>query len=200
MLDHPCAVRLARDLDEQRRDGRAYTLVTTEQMAATLTIGSSARANHAIVVAGALTLPEADLPMDAYLLGVWLGARTFASIHPTADAINRAPTFSPDKSGGMPSALAPENVGTRFSASVGRGRALIPRDKHIPTVYLRASEQQRRSLLAGLLDTDGTVNRDGATEFTTTSLQLAQDMYELIGSLGFRPALREGRASSKERT
>src|SRR5260370_14792779 len=115
---------------------REYTLVTTEQMAATLTIGSSARANHAIVVAGALTLPEADLPIDPYFLGVWLGDSTFASIHPTADPINRAPTSSPDKSGGMSSALAPENVGTRFSASVARSRALIPKNKHIPTVHL----------------------------------------------------------------
>src|SRR5260370_2490084 len=31
--------RLPRDLSEQRRDGRAYTLVTTERMAATLKVG-----------------------------------------------------------------------------------------------------------------------------------------------------------------
>jgi replicative DNA helicase len=30
-------------------------------------------------------------------------------------------------------------------------------NKHIPPTYLRASEAQRRQLLAGLLDTDGTV-------------------------------------------
>src|SRR5205807_4302380 len=62
----------------------------------------------------------------------------------------------------------------------GRLRALGLRlNKHIPAIYLRASEQQRRALLAGLLDTDGTVNRFGAVEFTTTSPQLAQDVYEL---------------------
>src|SRR5258708_18095245 len=31
-------------------------------------------------------------------------------------------------------------------------------NKHIPIPYLRASEQKRRDLLAGLLDPDGTVN------------------------------------------
>src|SRR6266480_2392261 len=44
--------RLARDLSEQRRDGRAYTLITTERMATTLKVGSPARANHAVLVAG----------------------------------------------------------------------------------------------------------------------------------------------------
>src|ERR1700693_6205505 len=33
----------------------------------------------------------------------------------------------------------------------------VPRNKHIPAEYLRGSEEQRRALLAGLLDTDGTV-------------------------------------------
>lgn len=38
-------------------------------------------------------------------------------------------------------------------------------DKHIPQRYLRASESQRRALLAGLLDTDGTVGASGSVQF-----------------------------------
>lgn len=34
-------------------------------------------------------------------------------------------------------------------------------NKHIPVEYLRAAETQRRALLAGLLDTDGTVTHGG---------------------------------------
>ncbi|HEX3643761.1 MAG TPA: hypothetical protein VHV10_20930, partial [Ktedonobacteraceae bacterium] len=45
---------------------------------------------------------------------LWVGK---AQPHPT-DALKRVPTFSPDKSGPVSSALAPESVGTRFSASV----------------------------------------------------------------------------------
>jgi replicative DNA helicase len=59
-------------------------------------------------------------------------------------------------------------------------------DKHIPAIYLRASEMQRRSLLAGLLDTDGTVTGGGAVLLCTTSRQLAEDACELIVSLGYR--------------
>jgi replicative DNA helicase len=61
--------------------------------------------------------------------------------------------------------------------------------KHIPTMYLRASEAQRRSLLAGLLDTDGTVASGGAVQFSVTSRRLAEDTRELIVSLGYRCGL-----------
>ena len=59
-------------------------------------------------------------------------------------------------------------------------------DKHIPGSYLRASEWQRRELLAGLLDTDGTVTSGGCVQFTSTSERLAADVRELVVSLGYR--------------
>ena len=59
-------------------------------------------------------------------------------------------------------------------------------DKHIPTAYLRASVSQRRALLAGLLDTDGTVSAGGCPQFTTTSQRLLDDVSDLIAGLGYR--------------
>ncbi|KKC06174.1 replicative DNA helicase [Mycobacterium nebraskense] len=59
-------------------------------------------------------------------------------------------------------------------------------NKHIPTEYLRGSETQRRALLAGLLDTDGTVTAGGAVQFSVTNQRLASDAAELIVSLGYR--------------
>jgi len=122
---------------------RTYTLVTTEEMAATLTVGLDGQANHSVAVIGPLVLPDANLPIAPYTVGVWLGESNSYS-------------------------------------------------KHIPAIYLRASERQRRALLAGLLDTDGTVSRHGAIEFTSISSQLTENVYELICSLGFRPSIRQG--------
>ncbi len=59
-------------------------------------------------------------------------------------------------------------------------------NKHIPADYLRASEAQRRALLAGLLDTDGTVTMGGSAQFTGTNRHLVSDVAELIVSLGYR--------------
>jgi replicative DNA helicase len=62
-------------------------------------------------------------------------------------------------------------------------------NKHIPVQYLRASQAQRRALLAGLLDTDGYVNKTGTVQFAVTSERLAEDTMELILSLGYRATM-----------
>ncbi|MEJ7629650.1 MAG: replicative DNA helicase [Nocardioidaceae bacterium] len=59
-------------------------------------------------------------------------------------------------------------------------------NKHIPQDYLRGSVAQRRALLAGLLDTDGTVTSGGSVQFCVTNERLASDTFELIVSLGYR--------------
>ncbi|MEU1421669.1 replicative DNA helicase [Kitasatospora sp. NPDC005751] len=59
-------------------------------------------------------------------------------------------------------------------------------DKHIPAEYLRGSIAQRRALLAGLLDTDGTVNRTGSVQFAVTNRVLAESFRELVVGLGYR--------------
>lgn len=63
-------------------------------------------------------------------------------------------------------------------------------NKHIPKAYLRSSIQQRRDLLAGLLDTDGSGFTTGRVEYYTTSEQLKNDVFELIMSLGYRANVR----------
>ncbi len=202
---YPLRSRLARDLNEQRRDNRAYTLVTTEQMAATLTVGAAKRTNHAIAVAGSLTLPDADLPIAPYFLGVWLGdgserSNQITSADPDiiAEIAKDGYTVRSLSSHQYSYAVDDENgkaVNRWQPGMTGRLRTLgVWCNKHIPKLYLRASEQQRLALLAGLLDTDGTVSHTGAIEFTNTNPQLAQDMYELVCSLGFRPTIRQGSA------
>jgi len=75
----------------------------------------------------------------------------------------------------------------RYGSFVGYLRAVgVYGNKHIPDGYLRASESQRRALLAGLMDTDGTVAPTGNLQFTTTSRRLAGEVVELIVSLGYR--------------
>ena len=58
-------------------------------------------------------------------------------------------------------------------------------EKFIPKDYLLGSHDQRLKIIQGLLDTDGTVDKNsGHVEFSTTSYQLALDVQYLIRSLG----------------
>jgi replicative DNA helicase len=93
--------------------------------------------------------------------------------------------------------LAPYVLGTwlgngaywsaRFTSADPQAAAgIIAEGLRIPGPYLRASQQQRRALLAGLLDTDGTVTTAGSVQLTVTSRRLAVDVRELVLSLGYR--------------
>ncbi|HKT05831.1 MAG TPA: replicative DNA helicase [Rugosimonospora sp.] len=75
----------------------------------------------------------------------------------------------------------------RYGSLVGPLReAGVFGDKHIPDLYLRSSQAQRRALLAGLLDTDGTVTRTGNIQYCSTSRRLAECVRELVVTLGYR--------------
>lgn len=64
-------------------------------------------------------------------------------------------------------------------------------DKFIPVQYKLASVSDRIALLQGLMDTDGTIKKNGEASFTTTSKVLAEDITELVRSLGGRSVIKE---------
>lgn len=57
-------------------------------------------------------------------------------------------------------------------------------EKMIPTAYMTASRAAREQLLAGLIDTDGRVEPWGTVSFCTTSYMLAEQVRELVRSIG----------------
>ncbi|WP_433212383.1 replicative DNA helicase [Dactylosporangium sp. CS-047395] len=165
--------------------------VTTAEIAATLRHPADGRLNHAVRNAAALQLPERELPVPAYMLGAWLGDGHSAAARITTADPQVVTLIEADGFRIVPSTAHPMLYGIR-AATPGDSlthdlRALgVLNDKHIPVAYLRASERQRRDLLAGLLDTDGTVTSTGNVQYTSTSERLARDVRELVVSLGYR--------------
>ena len=139
-----------------------------------------------------LSLPDVDLPIDPYVLGYWLGnglsigGMFYAHEKDMAEVSEHfCYDLSPVVSSG--------GRGVKRSAYglVGdlRINGLL-RNKHIPSQYLRASEQQRRALLQGMMDSDGTCHKTvKQCAFTTTTAAIAEGMMELIRSLGINPVL-----------
>lgn len=56
--------------------------------------------------------------------------------------------------------------------------------KVVPQRYMLASPKDRLELLRGLLDSDGSCDREGRAEFSSSSRQLARQVLELVRSLG----------------
>jgi intein/homing endonuclease len=140
-----------------------------------------------------LQLPDVNLPIDPYVLGVWL-----------ADGNSHVNTISnPDqriwdeilKRGYLISENHSKNNNKCRSHTIfGIHKYLkelnLLRNKHIPDIYLRSSETQRLNLLRGFMDGDGYFNklRKRAVMNTTNPLQ-AENLSELASSLGFKPTI-----------
>ena len=168
--------------------------ITTKEMLETISVTSRGDTNHAIPATNPLELPDVNLPMDPYLLGVWLGDGTSANGNLT---INEADEdiVSTIRSRGYD--VVKTNVRCRWRVE-GLTRTLrdsgLINNKHIPKIYLRASYNQRLSLLRGLMDTDGYAGEKAPCEFCTTSNQISEGFYELATSLGFIVTVKESRA------
>lgn len=68
----------------------------------------------------------------------------------------------------------------------------LKNNKHIPVEYFLSSRSQRLALLQGLMDTDGYVDKwRGICEFCQKKGQLADDVYTLLRSLGYKPLKHE---------
>ncbi|HEY9472528.1 MAG TPA: DnaB-like helicase N-terminal domain-containing protein, partial [Mycobacteriales bacterium] len=158
------------------RAARRAGVVTTADIAATLRCGPADRRwNHSVRVAASYQLPERDLPLAPYLLGAWLAGGDSAAA--------RATPAAPVPRSTRPDRAERDHQG--ISRTVLRSMGVLD-NGHIPSQYLRASEQQRRALLAGLLDTNGHVGEAGAVWFAVTNRRLAQDVHELVLTLGYR--------------
>lgn len=146
-----------------------------------------------IPVQGALDLPDADLPINPYLLGYWLGDGTARrpqitcntdDLQHVEDAISEAYTLGTVRKDERADAWC---VGIKGMLEDLRSLDLIS-NKHIPQIYLRASIDQRKQLLAGLIDSDGHVDKDrGRVKYTSTNYALACGVFELASSLGETP-------------
>ena len=154
---------------------RSPCVVTTQQMLTEgVTTPTDRRPNWSIPVAGPLDLPEQELPLDPYLLGVSLADATFA----TADAALLADERI--LAGGAGLAADPMSLGASEPAGLPNQR--------IPSQYLRAALWQRRAMLRGLMDSNGTTTTaGGAVELCLPDPMLVTQARELVCSLGCKP-------------
>lgn len=163
---------------------------------------NNGRCKYLLPNINALENTEKDLPIDPYTLGVWLGdgtatkpcitydKRDYAMIQKIVDNGYRVSVTHFHNTTGVPT--------TYFSgARHEQGRLTtelkdnnLMNNKHIPNIFLKGSIEQRLQLLAGLIDSDGSTDKQSRISFSTTNERLKEDVYQLALSLGFRPYMR----------
>lgn len=75
-------------------------------------------------------------------------------------------------------------------------------EKFIPDMYKFGSIKQRWSLIQGLFDTDGTISNDSRynVSYSTTSKRLADDIQEVLWSLGVQTSVKKRTNARKNRS
>lgn len=165
---------------------------TTQEIRNTLKLHN--QCHHRVPVAGALELPEIALPVPPYVLGCWLGdgcVNEGRITKPDTELFDRIASYGYEI--GAPVGTHP-TCPTRTVYGLRKQLRLagLLGHKAIPSEYLRASAAQRLDLLRGLMDTDGSWNKQRQQAiFTTTDKALAEAVRELACSLGQRAIIHE---------
>jgi replicative DNA helicase len=173
MTDRPCYEVHFDDgtviVADEQHQWLTQTMSSTDGRTSIRTTGEIAAdpvPRYSVALTEALELPvRRDLPVSPYALGVGL-----------SDGV-----VEPEV------AMRVEGAGDSVAPTDVELTALgVVEVKQIPPAYLRASVAQRRRLLAGLLDTDGSVTSSGSVEYLSTSAVLVAGVRELVLSLGYR--------------
>jgi hypothetical protein len=142
--------------------------------------------------------PEVPLPLDPYVMGIMLGDGSFARC--CAPSGRTAMRLAGEKNRARVEHLLPDGIAMTTEKDgkhhhfQGPTRELVHRlgfcgvrssTKFIPAEYLNSSVRQRKALLAGLMDTDGT-RGNRQSYYSTISPRLAEDVESLVRSLGGR--------------
>jgi hypothetical protein len=166
---------------------------TTQQIVDTLKEGG--RPNHSIRTCKPVQYPEQKLPVSPYILGYWLGDGTSDSNSFTISDDDAPVVTELFKEEGY--VLNKLNSKLRYSIlGIYREFRLtnLIKNKHIPEKYLIGSVDQRIALLQGLMDSDGSIDKNGICEFSNTNKGLAYSVYELLTSLGIKSSITESDA------
>ena len=153
------------------------------------------------------------LPVDPYLYGALLGdgylsnasSRSVVSLCcPDSEVQNRAIAAAADVGTTVRTVDDGQRCLTSYFHAVGQLHAGLSElqafvraeHKHIDSRYFQADEQDRRALLAGLLDTDGhALEKSAAIEYSSASQRLAQGVAFLARTLGAVVTESDGRTA-----
>ena len=177
---------------------------TTAEVRDTLMARDGFCLNHSVTVTDPVQYPDADLGIDPYVLGSWLGDGHSADGRMTVG--DEDAEFVQAEFARLGHPMRKQSAKYMYGVpglKVKLRDAGVLGNKHIPDAYMRASVDQRFALLQGLMDTDGYCGNRGrgssSCEFSVSDERLARDVHELLLGLGYKVTFREGDATLRGR-
>ena len=157
---------------------------------------------------------EKELPINPYLMGIFLGDGSISNGLPKFSSIDQEVVNKIQEILGKDYTITNDENDLktkgyyckRYIKYIGKDKYVIDKkghnplsriivennydkdfsEKYIPHIYKFSSIEQRYELLKGLMDSDGSINKDGCIEFTVNNEILVNDVAWLCRSLGIR--------------
>ena len=212
-LEHLWTVRTPKQVHKYRFHNKEWGWTMTLQTK-DLIDGLSQGKKYFIPNNKAIEFGEEELPIPPYVLGVMLGdgcltkgcrsnSHCFIISNTEKDIINKVASLTDsihvreELHNYNKEFFSPHN--DEYWRYLDRiGLSTYSYNKFIPEEYLHSSIEQRKQLLAGLFDTDGSIEPyDNSYSFSTTSERLKDTFIELCRSLGYTCSCREDRRDNK---
>lgn len=148
-----------------------------------------------IPVANAVQYKSVSVPIDPYILGLWLGDGSAADGRITASFEDFA-FYKKELKEEFSHNHSPRNLytGTIYGLSPKLRSLNLLNNKHIPSIFLLNDIETRLALIQGLMDSDGTIEKSGRLCLALSYSKhpkLIEDAYELIASLGIKVTRKE---------
>jgi hypothetical protein len=156
-----------------------------------------------------VSFSKSDVPLDPYIVGCILGDGSidkttgFTRFHTHIDdvdefrqymgVINLGPIKS-DKRRPDTVRYSLKGIGKVVKSFIGTENVY---KKRVPKELMYSSSLQRYAVLQGLMDTDGTVDINGYSSFTSVSKGLANDVASIVRSLGGEASITENNWDNK---
>lgn len=198
--EHRWLISFRKNISKKRPDGYEHTIMTTEEIFDYLNNLEERRSDliPKILNPEPIKCPNVELPIDPYVLGVWLGDGskatgiiTQAKGSPVWDELRRRgynlsenDQHNPDR----------ENVEMRtvYGLRTELKKLDLLNNKHIPCIYQRASYEQRLDLLRGFMDTDGYFHVKRKRFVMSTGQEWQRDdLVKLLATFGIKATVFE---------
>ena len=200
---------------QTRDDRRSHKkrVVTTLDMTKNLKVEKGKRLNYSINYVPKIDFEEKSFKIAPYLLGCLIADgyctdNNFGFSNVDEEVVSRVASLLPDGC----DMRKKSDCDYAFRGGLDKNNNSILRkqirslglynkkseDKFIPRDYLYASYEQRIDLLNGLMDCDGSVNKNNC-EYCTVSEQLAEDVCELVHSLGGYCSVNKSKAGYRDK-
>lgn len=177
------------------QDTLAEVIYTTEQMyslgLSSLKMGTK---RFSIMRPEACNYEKINLPIKPYWLGAWLGdgSKSGADICGTDlevgsrlkkdYEIKKVRERLPKKEGYLP--ITDWNFGFELTKLLRKHN--LAENKHLPEIYKLAGIEDKLELIAGLIDTDGSVSNLGEVGIGLTNKQIIESLRVIVCSLGWK--------------